>query len=96
MSKDKEDLVNKIIDLCLYHEIEETNLYLKILDNKIKFYQNEINFLEDTKPFFFQKKKLQEHNKKIEEYEQKIYDAYKEIAEEVDFIVEIRKNIDNN
>ena len=53
MSKDKEDLVNNIIDLCLYHEIEETNLYLKILDNKIKFYQNEINFLEDTKPFFF-------------------------------------------
>lgn len=56
MAKNNKELVNKVIDLCLLHEIEETNLYLKMLDNQIKFYQSQINFLEDTKPFFFQKK----------------------------------------
>lgn len=86
---------NKIIDLCLLHEIKESNLYLKMLDNQIKFYQNQINFLEDTKPLFFQKKKLEEHNKKIEEYEQKIFNAYKSIGEEVDLIIEMQNSIDN-
>ncbi len=96
MTKGNKDLANKIIDICLYNEIEETNLYLKVLDNQIKFYQNEINLLEESKPVFFLKKKLQEHNKKIEEYEQKIYDTYKEINEEVNYILEIKKNIDFN
>lgn len=95
MAKNDKELVNKIIDLCLLHEIEESNLYLKMLDNQIKFYQSQINFLEDTKPFFFQKRKLEEHNKKIEEYEQKIFDTYKKMNEEVDMIFEMQNSIDN-
>ncbi len=95
MAKDDKKLVNKIIDLCLLHEIKESNLYLKMLDNRIKFYQCEINYLEDTKPLFFQKKKLEEHNKKIEEYEQKIFDTYKKIEEEVDFIIEMQNSINS-
>lgn len=95
MSKNDKELVNKVIDLCLLHEIDESNLYLKMLDNQIKFYQSQISFLEDTKPFFFQKKKLEEHNKKIEEYEQKICDNYKKMNEEVNCIIEIQNSIDN-
>lgn len=95
MAKNDKELVNKVIDLCLLHEIEETNLYLKMLDNQIKFYQSQINFLEDTKPFFFQKKKLEEHKKKIEEYERKLFDTYKTMGEEVNCIIEMQNSIDN-
>ena len=51
-------LVNRVIDLYLFHSIEESDLYLKFLDNQIKFYQSHLELLKDTKPFFFQKKKL--------------------------------------
>lgn len=95
MSKGNKELANKIIDLVMIHQIQESNLYLKVLDNQIKFYQNERNFLEDTKPFFFQKKKLEEHNKKIEVCEQKIFETYKKMNEEVEFIIEMQNSIDN-
>lgn len=95
MSKGDKELVNKIIDLFTIHQIQESNLYLKVLDNQIKFYQNERNFLEDTKPFFFQKKKLEEYNKKIDTCEQKIFELYKKMNEEVEFIIEMQNSIDN-
>ncbi len=95
MLKNDKDLVNKILDFCLKHEIECSNLYLKMLGNQIKIYQTEINYLKNTKPLFFQKKKLKEHNKKIEEYEQKIFNAYNSIGEEVDLIFEMQNSIDN-
>ena len=92
---DNENIACKVIELCVVNEINESKLYLKMLDNQIKFYQNELNFLEDNKPFFFQKKKLEEHNKKIEEYEQKIFDTYKKIEKEIDFMYEMQQSIDN-
>lgn len=95
MSKKNKDneLLNKVIDLCLIYGIKDSELYLKVLDNKIKFYQSQIRFLEDTKPLFFQKKKLEEHNKKIEAYEQIITDAYIQMNEEVDMILKMQNSI---
>lgn len=95
MSKGDKELVNKIIDLFTIHQIQESNLYLKMLDNQIKVQQNHIKYLEDTKPFFFQKKKLEKYNKEIEKCEQKIYETYKKMNEEVDFIFEMKNSIDN-
>lgn len=77
-------LVSKVMDLCLFHSIEESDSYLKFLDNQIKVYQSHLELLKDTKPFFFQKKKLKEHNKKIEEYEKKINEIYLKIEQEVE------------
>ncbi len=95
MSKKNKDneLLNKVIDLCLIYGIKDSELYLKVLDNKIKFYQSQIRFLEDTKPLFFQKKKLEEHNKKIEEYEQIITNAYLQMNEEVELILKMQNSI---
>lgn len=95
MSKKNKDneLLNKVIDLCLIYGIKDSELYLKVLNNKIKFYQDQIRFLEDTKPLFFQKKKLEEHNKKIEEYEQIITNAYLQMNEEVDTILKMQNSI---
>lgn len=80
------ELVTKVIDLCLLNSIEESKLYLKFLDNQINLYQSHIDFLENTKPYFFQKKKLEEHNKEIEKYENKIRDIYIKIEQEIDKI----------
>ena len=88
-SKDKE-LLNKVIDLCLVYSIKESEMYLNILDNQIKFYTQEIEFLNDNKPLFFQKKKLEEHNKRINECYEKISNCYVEIGKEVDFLIEMR------
>lgn len=95
MSKKNKDneLLNKVIDLCLIYGIKDSELYLKVLDNKIKFYQSQIRFLEDTKPLFFQKNKLEEHNKKIEEYEQIITNAYLQMNEEVDMIFKMQNSL---
>lgn len=76
-------------------EIKDSELYLKVLDNRIKFYQNQIRFLENNKPLFFQKKKLEEHNKKIEEYEQIITNAYLQMNEEVDMILKMQNSINS-
>lgn len=95
MSKGDKELVNKLIDLFTIYQIQESNLYLKMLDNQIKIQQNHIKYLEDTKPFFFQKKKLEEHNKEIEKCEQKIYETYKKMNDEVDLIFKMQNSIDN-
>lgn len=89
----EQELLNKVIDLCLTHGIKESELYLKALDNQIKVYQNHIEFLENTKPWFFQKEKLKEHNKEIELYENKIYETYMKMNDEVDYIMELRSSI---
>lgn len=95
MAKSDKELINKLIDLFTMYQIEESNLYLKALDNQIKVQQNHIRYLEDTKPFFFQKKKLEEHNKEIEKCEQKIYELYQKMNDEVDLIFKMQNSIDN-
>lgn len=98
MSKKNNDneLITKVIDLCLYHSIEESNLYIRFLGNQVKFYQTHLQHLEETKPLFFQKKKLEEHNKKIEECEEKIRDIYLKMGQEVDEIAKIQKEISSH
>lgn len=92
--KDNEnELTNKIIDLCLFHNLEESKFYIKFLDNQVRFYQTHLEYLEDTKPYFFQKKKLEEHNKKIKECESKINEIYFKMNKEVQEIEKIHKMI---
>ena len=72
MNKKKDndnELFEKLFELNIKYAIEDSNINMKMIDNRIKFYQTLINHLEDNKPFFFQKKKLIEYNDKEEEYE---------------------------
>ena len=86
MKKDNQDkeLSNKVIDLCLIQSIKESEIYLNILDNQIKFYTRKIEFLNNNKPLFFQKKKIREHNNKINDYYNKIFNCYVEIEKATD------------
>lgn len=96
MTKKKNDdneLFEKLLELNIKYAIEDSNINMRMIDNRIKFYQTLINHLEDNKPFFFQKKKLIEYNNKKEEYENKIYELYTQLGEEYEMIDKLYSNI---
>ena len=96
MSKKKNEnneLLEKLLELNIKYAIEDSNINMKIIDNRIKFYQCLINHLEDNKPFFFQKKKLIEYNNKKEEYENKIYELYIQLSEEYEMIEKLQLKV---
>ena len=93
MTKKKNDdneLFEKLLELNIKYAIEDSNINMRIIDNRIKFYQSLINHLEDNKPFFFQKKKLIEYNNKKEEYENKISELYAQLGEEYEMIEKLQ------
>ena len=56
MSKNKNEdnqLFEKLLELNIKYAIEDSNINMRMIDNRIKFYQTLISHLEDTKPFFF-------------------------------------------
>ena len=90
MSKEKDndndnELFKKLLELNIKYAIEDSNINMRMIDNRIKFYQTLIEHLEDNKPFFFQKK-LIEYNNKIEKYESKISELYIQLEEEFKLI----------
>ncbi len=83
---DDNELFESLLKLNIKYAIEDSNINMRMIDNRIKFYQTLINHLEDNKPFFFQKKKLIEYNNKKEEYENKISELYIQLGEEYKMI----------
>lgn len=96
MSKKKDnntELFESLLKLNIKYAIEDSNINIRMIDNRIKFYQTLIDHLEDNKPFFFQKKKLIEYNNKKEEYENKISELYAQLGEEYDLIEKLYSGI---
>lgn len=92
-NNDGNELFEKLLELNIKYAIEDSNINMRMIDNRIKFYQTLINHLEDNKPFFFQKKKLIEYNNKKEEYENKIYELYTQLGEEYEMINKLYSGI---
>lgn len=90
---DDNELFEKLLELNIKYAIEDSNINMRMIDNRIKFYQTLINHLEDNKPFFFQKKKLIEYNNKKEEYENKIFELYIQLGEEFELIDKLNTGI---
>ena len=80
------ELFEKLLELNIKYAIEDSNINMRMIDNRIRFYQSLINHLEDNKPFFFQKKRLIEYNNKKEEYENKISQLYSQLSDEMELI----------
>ena len=96
MSKKKDndnELFEKLLELNIKYAIEDSNINMRMIDNRIKFYQTLLNHLEDNKPFFFQKKKIIEYNNKKEEYENKIYELYTQLGEEYEMIEKLNMEV---
>ena len=80
------ELFEKLLELNIKYAIEDSNINMRMIDNRIRFYQSLINHLEDNKPFFFQKKRFIEYNNKKEEYENKISQLYSQLSDEMELI----------
>lgn len=97
LKKDAEDfeLSNKIVDLCLWYQIEDSHRWIELISHKIKMYELKKEHLLDNKPFKFQKRKLKEYNNELESIEEEISKCYQEINEEVTIIEKMRKAIES-
>ena len=91
--KDSDELFDKLLELNIKYAIEDSNINMKMIDNRIKFYQNLISHLENNKPFLFQKKKLIEYKNKKEEYENKISELYTQLGQEFELIEKLYSKI---
>ncbi len=91
-SKSKNTLENKIINLQLMNNIQNSKLYIRHLDVKINFYQKQLELIENKKPFIFQKK-INDYYKEIEHYKRQIKITYQQLQEEVDNISKIQANL---
>lgn len=87
-----EKLAEKIVDLCLLHQLNSSNYTIRLIRHQINFYELQISHLVDSKPFWFQKKKLKAHYEEIEKLENNIIDCCKKIEEEQDSVSKIKKH----
>lgn len=60
-----EKLSNKILDLCLHQQIEESYQYMKLKEKQIRFHEIQIEYLQSHKPYWFQRKELKSYYKDI-------------------------------
>ena len=88
-------LVDKVINLCLWYQIEGSHRWMNIMNTLIKNYQIQLEYLLDNKPFWFQINKLEEHNKQISEIENQIYKYFGNLGKEVEIIEKMQSAIKN-
>lgn len=79
-------IVENVLEICLYQQIEESYHWMSLIEQQIKFCEIQILHLKEYKPYWFQRKKLKEHNKDIEILEDRIWEYYKKINDEIEII----------
>ncbi len=92
-NKNNTQLVEPLLKLTMHHLIEDSNLNLKFIEARMKFYQTLLADIKDDKPLFFQKKKLVEYNSKLEEYTGKIDELSTQFNEELKMLEELYEQI---
>ena len=65
-----EKLAERVIDLCLWYQIEDSNNMIRIFESEIKMYETEKQLLLNNCILGFKSKKV---NKKIEEIDKNIF-----------------------
>lgn len=84
------ELSNKILDLCLHQQIEESYQYMKLKEKQIEFCEIQIEHLRSYKPFWFQKKALKSYYEDIDLIEDQICSYYVQIEKEIKIIEELK------
>lgn len=87
---DDSKLANRIIDLCLWYQIEDSKNTIKLFDNQIKMYEVQKQTLLNNCIFRFQKKKIE---KELEKIDNKIHKLYENISEEISMISKMEESI---
>lgn len=84
------ELSNKILDLCLHQQIEESYQYMKLKEKQIKFCEIQIEYLQNHKPYWFQRKELKSYYEDIDLIEDQICNYYVQIEKEIRIIEELK------
>lgn len=90
---DYKQAFNKLLDLFMYNEIEESKMFINIISKEIDFKTQMRNQLLCNKPFKFQKKKTEQYNKELEKLEDEILQCYKNIELELKEISKLQNSI---
>lgn len=89
-------LSNRIIDLFIWYQIEDSNAWLRVLESQVKFLEERRKQLFDNLDmclFKFQKKKI---NEELEQIEKELFKQYEKIGKEVDIMNKLKSAISNN
>ena len=84
--KNNDELFKSLLELNIKFAIENSNIKLNMINNKIDFYQTLINQLNENRPLFFQRKKLINYNNKFNEYYEKINNLHIELNKEINLL----------
>lgn len=88
-----DDLIEKVINLCIWHQIEDSNGWIRILESQLeifKEYRKQLLEQLDDCIFKSQKNKVK---KEIEEIDGKILNQYNKIKEEVGMLNKLKTAI---
>lgn len=83
----EESLAEKVIDLCLWYQIEDSYNMIKIFESEIKVLEMQKEMILNNCTFKFQRKKFE---KELEEIDKRIYRLYENVGEEVTLIERMR------
>jgi len=91
----KNDINNKILDLCMHQQIQESLNFIKIIEIQIKYNTDRLELLKLNKPLWFQKRKLYEYETEKKDLELKLKNNYKQLEDELVMIDKLQSNINN-
>lgn len=78
-----DSVADRVIDLMLWYQIEDSRLTLELYGHRIKFYELQKEHLVENKPYKFQKKKMLKYENELNEINDKIVKLYAEVEEEI-------------
>ena len=76
-------VADRVIDLMLCYQIEDSRLTLELYEHRVKFYELQKEHLIENKPYKFQKKKMIKYEKELNDIDEKIMKLYAEVEEEI-------------
>ncbi len=85
-----EKLAERVIDLCLWYQIEDSNNMIRIFESEIKMYETEKQLLLNNCILGFKSKKV---NKKIEEIDKNIFRLCENISKEITMIEKMESSL---
>ena len=82
----EESLAEKVIDLCLWYQIEDSHNMIKIFESEIKILEMQKEMILSNCTFKFQRKKVE---KELEEIDKKICNTVKKLEDETQNLIEL-------
>lgn len=86
----EESLAEKVIDLCLWYQIEDSYNMIKIFESEIKILEMQKEMILSNCTFKFQRKKAE---KELEGIDKRIYRLYENVGEEITLIERMKDAI---